>query len=90
MVRPAHLGQKEHLGVQLTIHAKFQIIVHIIFPTGVHLDYRSRTDIRGHWFKNFIIPRDALNTHSHTVHVLVQVISGKTKIERFVNFSLRP
>jgi hypothetical protein len=83
------LGKKQHLGVQATIREKVSIHVHVVFPSGMHLDYRSRTDIRGHWFKNFKIPKKAWSKSSRTVFIQVELTLGTDTVRSVITFDIK-
>jgi hypothetical protein len=82
------VGTYDHLEIQASQRTRVSIWVNILFPNGRHIDYYERTNKRGHWTKEFNIPRDAITRSSDVAHVELQLLKGKTDVKTFMTFTI--
>jgi hypothetical protein len=85
-----HKGTFEHIEAKATRNGTKGIWVHIIFATGLHLDYYQKTDGNGHWVKEFNIPADTISAYSNQAIVTFQLWKGKTTAKTFSTFTVIP
>jgi hypothetical protein len=85
-----HKGTFEHIEAQATRNGTKGIWVHVIFATGLHLDYYGHTDGNGRWTKEFNIPADTISTYSKQAVVTFQLWKQKTTARSFATFNVIP
>jgi hypothetical protein len=66
----------------------YAIWVHVIFATGLHLDFYEHTNNRGLWSKSFTVPVDSISHYSNQAIVTFQIIHGNRYAKSFVAFNV--
>jgi hypothetical protein len=84
------VGTYDHIEVQASKKTKVGIWVNILFPNGKHLDFYERTNNKGHWSKQFDIPRNAVGKNADSAHIELQLLQGKTDVKTFMTFTIIP
>jgi Beta xylosidase C-terminal Concanavalin A-like domain len=81
-------GHLETIIVQANHKTKLGIWMHVIFPSGVHLDFYENTNKKGHWVKHFVIPTLAGSPYSPRAWVMLQLWHGKTTDQFWMPFTI--
>jgi hypothetical protein len=100
---PRHTVRIEHVGVRFkTVHVgdwdqvsllanrkdRYGVWVHVIFSTGLHLDYYEMTDANGFWTKRFVIPADSIGAYSNQAVVTFQLVKYHRFDKSFLTFNV--
>ena len=81
-------GTWDYITVQSTVQKQLGIWVHVIFPSGRHLDYFTLTDRKGRWATRFNVPRGSASRHSNQAYIAFQLWHGKQTMQAFIQFTL--
>ena len=81
-------GTWDYVEIQSGLKTSLGIWVHVIFPSGQHLDYYKNTDQNGHWAIRFSIPKRSVSSHSNAAYIAFQLWHGNQTTQSFLNFTL--
>ncbi|GAC1627699.1 MAG: hypothetical protein NVS4B2_08100 [Chloroflexota bacterium] len=82
-------GQTNQVDAQANLAESLTIWVHIIYPTGRHIDYNSKTDRNGHWTRQFQVLSGSTNHFARRVYVHYQLWKGTQTAKTFGSFLIK-
>lgn len=81
-------GTSDRVIIQSTLHTRLGIWVHVIFPSGRHIDFYEQTNGHGRWSTWFSVPHNSRTRHSNHAFITFQLWHGKHTTQHFMSFWL--
>jgi len=81
-------GKHDTVTIQGEPGTTLKVRLQVLFPSGQHIKVTDSTDSTGAWSHMFLVPSNAINSHSHTAYVLLQLWNGTLSRKDFLPLTL--